>query len=168
MSGATSATEENMIAAPYPAPATTRHIIDLTPEPIGFQGWQIVEHQKSAGGNAIIVWDSARVELYVDDARTNHAIYCSTVRERLKGKPVLNTNVLDYLLRNPQLIPKHWKKDERGNPRPIFFWGTIYCRPNDDFYVRCLCWGDDQWGWDVYWLGTRWQDNFVAALWHVE
>jgi hypothetical protein len=113
------------------------------------------------------VWDAARVELYVDGKQKNGNKDGFMLRERLGCKPVLNANVLDFLLRNPQLIPEDWKKDERGNPRRIFFWGTIYCRPNDDPYVRYMCW-DDKWGWDVYWLGASRQDNDAAALWHVE
>jgi hypothetical protein len=159
-----------MITAPCPAPAATRHFIDLTLDPVGSQRWQIVEHQKALGvdGINVLVWDAApRVELYVDDTQNNNDIHGTTVRERLRGKPVLNANVLDFLLRNPHLVPEDWKKDKRGNPRRIFFWGTIYCRPNDDLYVRYLCW-DDKWGWDAYWLGAKQQDNDAAALWHVE
>ena len=156
-----------MIAAPYPAPVAIHHIIDLNLNHIGYQGWQIVEHQKAVDGINVPVWYPARVELYVDDAQKNNDLHGNTVRERLKGKRVLNANALDHLLRNPQLIPEDWKKDKRGRPRRIFFSGTTYSRPNYDLYARCLCWSD-KWGWDVLWLGARWQDNYAAALWHIE
>ena len=156
-----------MIAAPYPAPADNRYRADLTLDAIACRGWQIKEeHQNAVNGINVIVWDAARVELYVDDLQQHGNVDGFMLRKSLRGKPILNANVLDFLLRNPQRIPEDWKKDERGMPRRIFFFGTIYCRPNDDLYVRYLCWGDDRWGWGIHWLGARWQDNYAAALWH--
>ena len=40
-----------------------------------------------------------------------------------KNIPVLNSNVLDYLLANPHYIPEEWKAPTFGM---VFFWGTIY------------------------------------------
>jgi hypothetical protein len=157
-----------MITAPYPAVAATRHFIDLSLAPVGCQGWQIEEHQKAVDGINVIVWEPARVELYVDDTQKNGVIDGFMLRKRLRGKPALNANVLDFLLSNPQLIPEDWRKDERGTPRRIFFSGTTYCRPNDDLYVRYLCWADEKWGWGVHWLGVSRRDNEPAALWHIE
>ena len=157
-----------MIAAPYES-ADTRYFTDLTLDPVACHRWLIEEHQKAVGGINVIVWDPARVELYVDDTQKNGNVDGFMLRKSLRGKPVLNANVLDFLLRNPQLIPEDWKKkDERGKPRRIFFFGTIYCRPNDDLYVRYLCWDDEKWGWGVQWLGVSRQDTDPAALWHVE
>jgi len=51
----------------------------------------------------------------------------------LKNKLVLNANVLDYLLKHPQLIPK-----ECGSIFTLF-WGTIYRQPSSGYlYVRYL------------------------------
>jgi hypothetical protein len=157
-----------MLTEPYLAPAAPRQFIDMDPEPFVFHGWRIVEYQKTSNYiNVLMGWDAARGELYVDDAQKNNDITGSTVRERLRGKTVLNADALDFLLKHPKFIPEDWKKkDKRGNTRRIFFWGTIYCRPNDDLYVRYLCWDKDRWVWDFLWLGALWQDNYTAALWH--
>jgi len=156
-----------MIAAPYES-ADTRYFADLTLEPIACRGWLIEDHQKAVDGINVIVWDRARVELYVDDAQKNGNVDGFMLRKSLRDKPILNANVLDFLLRNPQLIPEDWKKSEHGKPRRIYFFGTIYCRPNDDLYVRYLCWNDEKWGWGVHWLGVNRQDSDPVALWHVE
>jgi hypothetical protein len=157
-----------MLTEPYLAPTNTRHFTDLSLHAIAFQGWQVAEYQKAKNYiNVLMWWDAARVELYVDDAQKNNDIKGSAVRERLKGKPVLNADVLDFLLGHANFIPEDWKKkDNCGHTRRIFFWGTIYCRPNGDRYVRYLCWDKNEWMWDFYWLGALWQDNYTAALWH--
>jgi len=159
-----------MIAAPCPAPVDTRHFIDLTLDPIAHCGWQIEEHQRVVDDSInVIVWDPTRVELYVDETQKNGNVDGFMLRKRLRDKPVLSAKVLDFLLRHPQLIPEDWKKkDERGKPRRIFFFGTTYCRPNDDLYVRYLCWDEEKWGWGVRWLGVSRQDDHPAALWHIE
>jgi hypothetical protein len=157
-----------MIAAPYPSPADTRYFADLSLDPIACRGWQIEEHRRAVDSINVIVWDPARVELYVDDTQKNGNVDGFMLRKSLRGKPILNANVLDFLLANPRLIPEDWKKDELGKPRRIFFFGTIYCRPNDDLYVRYLCFDGEKWGWGVHWLGAGRQDNEPAALWHIE
>lgn len=48
------------------------------------------------------------------------------LQKELEGMPVLNANVLDYLLRHPQICPKEWN----GNTI-IYFWGTIYIDGNN-------------------------------------
>jgi hypothetical protein len=78
--------------------------------------------------------------------------------------PVMNANVLDFLLANPDLIPEEWKKDEHGNTRYIFFWGTVYRDRGGDLYVRYLCWGGDRWGWGSRWLGSGWDGDSPAAV----
>ena len=109
-------------------------------------GWEIKEHKK--GGK--LIWNPEMVRLYLSDeqklcenkgAYTVHDLY-----ENLKNKPVLNANVLDFLLENPYLIPDEWKG------RQIFFWGTTYSRSNGTPHVRYLYWDD----------GMRWQCSWVV------
>jgi hypothetical protein len=50
-----------------------------------------------------------------------------------KEIPVLNANVLDYLIAHPHLIPKDWVH------KCVYFWGTIYYESGlGGFYVRRL------------------------------
>jgi hypothetical protein len=82
------------------------------------------------------------------------------IRRQFKSKPVLNVNVLDYLLAQPRLIPKLWEG------KVICFWGTIYREKNteDAFSLRALTCGRHDWYW--YWLelDTIFLENHVAAL----
>lgn len=48
----------------------------------------------------------------------------------LRGMPILNANVLDWLLVYQHRIPSEWKEDSSGRRRYVFFW-TVY-RSNDD------------------------------------
>ena len=72
--------------------------------------------------------------------------------------PVLNANVLDYLLAHRELIPEEWK----GNA--IFFWGPIYRLSGGDLCVRCLYWDDDAWHWGYCWLDDGWGGYYPAAV----
>ena len=70
------------------------------------------------------------------------------LHEELVEKPLLNANVLDYLLFNPVLIPEEWKRDDQGNTLCICFWGTIYRHDSGRFLcVRFLYWDrkDNTW-----------------------
>lgn len=87
------------------------------------------------------------------------------LRNELSGKPVLNANLLDALCENSHLISEDWKKDERGNIRYIYFWGTVYRNlRSDNLYVRYLCFRDGSWGRDYGWLGRDWGGHRPAAV----
>lgn len=86
------------------------------------------------------------------------------VRDALTGKPVLNACVLEFLLKNPHMIPESWKQDEDGNTIYIFFWGTIYRNSRGRLYIRCLCWRGDAWSHDFYWFAYDWRSYDPTAL----
>ncbi len=86
------------------------------------------------------------------------------LREELAGKEVLNANVLDYLLAHQELIPESWKRDECGNVRFIYFWGTVYRVSHGYLYVRCLFWHDVGWHRHDSWLGYDWPSHEPAVL----
>lgn len=136
------------------------HVIDCDAAPFIPSGWKVEEHQK--GGN--IKFDASKVELYLSKKQKNGSIEGNKLREELKGKKVLNANVLDYLLANPKAIPEEWKKDEKGNTRYIFFWGTIYRDSGGRFFVRYLSWDGGQWDWSVYWLSDAFDGLNPAVL----
>jgi hypothetical protein len=137
------------------------HIINCDADPFVPAGWSVEEHQK--GGS--FKWNSAEVQFYLSKLqKQGKVIKGDELRKELAGKPVLNANVLDYLLAHPHLIPEAWKKDERGFTRYIFFWGTIYRNSGGSLFVRYLGWGGDRWRWDCRWLGCGWSDDDPAAL----
>src|SRR3990167_9669406 len=111
--------------------------IDCNADPFVPEGWSIEEHIK--GG--LWLWDSTKVVLHLEPEQTTGYLTGNTLRERLKGKLVLNANVLDYLLAHTELIPEEWKR------KYIFFWGTVYRDRGGYLYVRCLCWYCDGWHW---------------------
>lgn len=130
------------------------HVIDCDADPYIPDGWKVEEHIK--GGQ--FTWDSRKVELFLSQKQKKGSMGGNELRQELKGKPVLNAIVLDYLLAHPELIPEEWKG------KYIFFWGTIYRHSDGGLCVRYLSWDDGQWGWGYFWLGSGWDDYDPAAL----
>lgn len=136
-------------------------IIDCDADPVVPNGWKVEEHKKDGK----LSFDPSQVEFYLDDGQKGgKAIEGSKLRQRLADKPVLNANILDYLLANPDLIPDEWKTNEAGNTRYIFFWGTVYRDSFGNLCVRCLYWSDGRWGWSDGWLGYDWDGNDPALV----
>ncbi len=134
---------------------TTKYIIDTDKQPFIPEGLRIEKHIK--GGK--FEWNPAHVELYLSENQKNgNYITGNQLLKELKGKPVLNANVLDYLLAHPELIPEDWKG------KYVFFWGTLYRSSGGNLFVRCLRWGGSRWNWNDDWLGLDWLDNRPAAV----
>lgn len=137
-----------------------KHVIDLDADPHLPNDWKVEEHKK--GGQ--FEWDPAKVKFHLSKNQTDgKSIEGNKLRKELAEEPVFNANLLDYLLKNPLLIPDEWKKDEQGNTRYIFFWGTIYRNSVGRLCVRYLFWGGDEWVWDYDWLGDDWGARNPAA-----
>jgi hypothetical protein len=104
-------------------------------------------------------WDASKVALYLSKKQKDgKQLEGNKLREELRGKPVYNANLLDFLLKHPHLIPEEWKG------KYVFFWGTVY-RFSDGFLcVRYLCWSGDGWYWSGRWLGGGWLDLNPAAV----
>ena len=137
------------------------HLIDCDVQPFVPNGWTVEEHQK--GGQ----WkfDPKQVEFFLASGQKGgKVIEGNKLRKELAKKPVLNANVLDYLLANPHIIPEEWKKDGQGNTRYIFFWGTVYRDSDGGLFVRYLFWYDGRWLWSDYWLDFGWVVSDPAAL----
>lgn len=124
-----------------------RHIIDLDASPFVPEGWKVEEHKQ--GGQ--FEWDPTKVALHLADGQQN-GIVGTELRKLLEGQPVMNANLLDYLLKNPQLIPEDWKG------KAAFFWGTVYRFDGGRLCVRYLLWNGSVWFWCRSWL----VDSFVA------
>ncbi len=135
------------------------HVIDCDAQPFVPDGWSVEEHQKGGA----FKWDKATQKdaLYLSKGQAGSKyIEGNKLRKELSDKstPVLNANVLDYLLANPHLIPEEWKG------KYVFFWGTVYRGRGGGLYVRCLCWGDGRWDWSGDWLGSGFDGNDPAAV----
>lgn len=131
------------------------HIINCDADPFVPEGWQVEEHQK--GGH--FKWNSAEVQFYLSELQQNGKVIGGhDLRKELASKPVLNANVLDYLLAHSHLISEEWKG------KYVFFWGTIYRDRSDYLCVRYLCWHSGGWDWSYHWLGSVWSSGSPAAL----
>jgi hypothetical protein len=141
-------------------PYAEKHIIDCDKDPF-CPDWLKVENHKRGGQ---IAFDPEKIELYLTERQKTEWVNSTDVQKELEGRNVLNANVLDYLLAHPELIPESWKKDENGNARFIYFWGTIYRDSGDRLCVRCLYWGVGRWDWDRSWLGAGFVGQVPAAV----
>ncbi len=131
------------------------HVIDCCADPFLPEGWKVEEHQKGVP----IKWTESLVTLYIaDDQKDGKWMKGDVLREVLKSQRVLNANVLDFLLKHPELIPEEWKTQR------VYFWGTIYRDSDGDLYVRFLCWYGDGWFWRYDWLGVDWGVSYPAAV----
>lgn len=123
------------------------HIINCSADPFVPDGWKVEKHTKS--GNLQLTREGD--DLFLDGKKIafppnhmgNKSIDDKKSLEELAKGPILNANVLDYLLAHPDLIPDSWKVDERGYIHYIFFWGTVYCNPDGILCARCLYWDYD-------------------------
>ena len=82
-----------------------RHIIDCDATPFVPDGLKVEEH--TPGGR--FEWNPDEIKLYLSDKQRSGSIDGNKLHKELAGKPVLNANVLDYLLAHPNLIPDEWK-----------------------------------------------------------
>lgn len=131
------------------------YTVDLDSTPFIPEGWKVEEHKK--GGQ----WkfDPTKLELYLDEGQKNgKCIEGNKLRKKLESKDVLNANLLDFLLKNPNLIPESWKG------KVVFFWGTIYRGTVGNLCVRDLCWRGSRWDWDYYWLDDDWNGSNLAVV----
>jgi len=149
------------VLLPPEATALEPRTIDCDADPFVPDGWKVEEHKKDGQ----FVFDPSKVEFYLSDGQKGDKyIVGNKLRKELADKPVMNANVLDFLLANPGLIPEDWKKDERRNTRYIFFWGTVYRHSVGRLCVRYLCWDGGWWLWSYDWLDRDWNGRNPALI----
>ena len=130
-------------------------VIDCNARPFVPEGWKVVEHIKGGKWE----WNPGKILLYLSDGQKGgRCIEGNKLRKELKGKSVLNANVLDWLLAHPEFIPEEWKG------KYIFFWGTIYRDAGGNLVVRGLYWRGRRWYCYCRWLGSDWHAGHPAAL----
>ena len=128
---------------------TRQHIIDGDASPKDAEGWAVQEHRPCG----LITWDPSKIQLYLDPWQDSHkeVITGHELYSRLATMPILNANILDYLLENQHLIPDEWKKDKDKRILNILFWGTIYYAKGypgpDHFQVHGLTWNKHHQKW---------------------
>lgn len=129
-------------------------VINCDADPFVPDGWKVEEHRK--GG--MFEWNPDNVRLYFSNKQKNGScIGGHDLRKELADQPVLNANVLDYLLAE-HLIPDEWKG------KYIFFWGTIYRDSDGNLYVRYLYCCGFRWSWEYCRLSNNWSDGYPAAV----
>lgn len=144
-----------------PVATLPQHLIDCDANPFTPSGWTVESHKK--GGR--FAFNPAKIRLHLSpNQQGGKHIEGNKLRKELANEPVLNANVLDFLLKNPNLISEEWKKDASGNTRYIFFWGTIYRYSYGYLCVRCLYWSGESWGWSFDWLDDGWFSSGPAAV----
>lgn len=135
-----------------------KHQIDCCKEPSSFEDYNVIRHETDLG---IWEWDPNRVSLYYNQEwqkpvdENNFAMNLELANRR----DVLNGNILDYLLKNPLLIPDSWKERETifsGTAYENVYWKGKVC-------FRMLLWShtDKKWMWNWLWME---QDRAVKAI----
>lgn len=151
-----------------------KHTIDLAKSPqlpfdvaevVKHEGTGVVEIELRSDDNLYI--DGKKVILHLSERQTSDKVVKGhELRKELEdGELVLlNSNVLDYLYDHPELFPEHWKKDENGETRYVFFWGSIFRYPSGGhLFVRCLSWRDGGLSRACRWLGSGWDRQEPSA-----
>lgn len=119
--------------------AEINYLIDLDADPYVPEHWSLIEHRK--GGQ--VIWDPKKISLYLSQKQQDGKVAKGgELRKELARLPVLNANVLNFLLRysHLNLIPKEWKG------KRVYFWGTIYCSDFDgSLGVQALCQASGGW-----------------------
>lgn len=137
--------------------AYPEHLIDTDAQPFVPSGMKLVSHV----GYGLWKWAPELIQLFLSKEQERNYQEGNKLRkviEALKGKIILNANVLDYLLAHPELIPESWKG------KLVFFWGTIFRDANGELCVRCLRWSGSGWYWFCCWLGSNFYSGDPAAL----
>ena len=142
------------------------HVVDCDVDPYILSGWSLkdegAEHRKGGmvklerRGDDLYV-NGKKIELFLAEGQKD-GIKGRQLRSMLAEKLVLNANILDYLLKNPKLIPESWKD------KYVFFWGDVYRDSFGNLYVRYLYWGDDGWRWVYFWLDNVFYGDCPAAV----
>lgn len=133
-------------------------MLSLEKEKMVSLGWKVVEHQK----NGILSWNPEKISLFVSDEQQEDDGFVSAPKLQKifaeRELKLLNSKVLDFLLRHKELIPESWKEEV------VVFWGTIYEGPNKKLLVRTLEWRIDEFADSYMWLAAGFRPHELAAI----
>lgn len=146
-----------------------QHIIDCDAKPFEPSGLTVAPESDQLPNRVRgqLVFDSTNIKLHLSSNQQGGKYIGGEKLKKelaLVWEPMLPANVLDFYLANHHLIPDEWKKDERGNIRFIFFWGTIYRGAGGLLYVRFLYFDDGRWYSDYGRLDDVWDDRSPAPV----
>ncbi len=132
------------------------HIIDLTSDVFIPKEWGLESHKCI---KPQIEFDPAKLKLCLSEYQQQHRKNDGyELRAYLEDKLTLNANVLEYLLKYPEIIPETWKG------KHVFFWGTIYYNALDELCVRALYWRGEFWDWNFHCLHNLFGEQFPALV----
>lgn len=137
-------------------PLKDRDLIDCDADPFVYEGMVVTSHKK----DGMVSWSTLKPTLWkwdqqdIDDGVSGHL-----VAKELEGRSILNANVLWFLIRNIDLIPKEWE-----DGRYICFWGTIFLNGRGGLCVACLVYGERGWSVEHRYLDELFWRNVYAVI----
>ncbi len=129
------------------------YIINCDANPFIPEKLKVVEHRR----NGQFIWGEEMIEPFC----YNGGISGLELYRRLSSYPVLNANILHFLLSHLELKPTCWSEEKRFTN--LYFFGTIYCDRNYELMVPSLNTTD----WKVYYhklILTGWDGSTIALL----
>jgi hypothetical protein len=116
----------------------SKYLIDCDVLPFIPEGYKVKRHKK--GG--MIDFDPAEFELYLSE-RQERGISGWALKRELEQQSIFNANLLDSMLKSPEIIPKKCKG------KYTYFWGTTYVSSvSNHIFVRYLFWNNQKSDWD--------------------
>ena len=136
------------------------HVINFDISPMIPEGWRVrKEDQILSRFHGEWMFNQNGICRYISKKqKLGEAINGHDLREDLDGKPVLGSELLDFYLDNPGLIPDAHKRET------AFFWGTIYRNPDNNLFVRYLYWNGKYWNGRYYCLDHRFENSDPALI----
>lgn len=104
------------------------YAVDCSTPPFIPDGLYIDEHREEE----IFIIDPTKGPCDLTRKQKDKSSMGVDIRNELRRKKIMNVNVLDYLIENPELIPEKW------NDKLIYFWGTVYKSSCGQLHLPCL------------------------------
>lgn len=129
--------------------ASVAYLLDLSKPPkLPFLGASVLKHEVGEIGPIELCSDNLyiggkKVEIFLSEGQNEvGGIYGHKLREELEGgsRALLNSNLLDYLYKYPELYPEHWKQNEQGGQLDITSWGSLFQGGESQVFVRFMYW----------------------------
>lgn len=147
--------------------------VDLDGDPEVFEGWTVISHIKY--GKPVLIElkddhlyvDGKEVKLHLTDKQKQDGQKGHDLRKELEENKdfiLLNDNLRKFLYEHPEFYPEHWKVDENGNTKYIYFWGTLRQYSDGSVDVDCVCFIDGKLRRSNDWLDGDWDGRNPAAV----
>lgn len=111
-------------------------LVDLDADPVMPEGHSLATHRKDGK----FKYDPKKVRLYLSPEQLKgKTVVGNDLYMSVRDRPVMNSNMLDFYLRNQHLIDRSW------NGKVVVFWGTVYRDAFGRPCVACLYWAVGEW-----------------------